>query len=645
MSGPLPRSLVPLPDESLPGYVLRLAHRLDLAPTRLEQAAGLVQPPQAARASSMLTLPPDNAAAFAHAARLTPAEVAALTLDSLRSRYPPVDPALAGRSRQVHGLFVRENWIFSRFSRYCPQCLAGDGSLIQNRHGGGWNKLWRLPVVFACPTHRRLLHHLCPACRRPPLWRGSGSAMVPRGADSSLHPTACRTSIRPTAGNQPTRACGRRLDQLPDTTGPRDLAALLALQYQLLALLHADDATSVSVGAPASPGKYFIDLRILCCIVAASWPEARPLVADPHHADLIDEHVHQARQQIAHDRQHRNRRRDNALYDQPPADAATAAALLATATAITTAGGPDTVRDLVAPLVEAEPGIRSWVKQFLHGNGYCSPGLHTALGPEVGAMHVIKRTGVPHYTARRRRLPPAQPVRFGVQHIPQRPPEQWVRHHFRDFRDLKTRLLEHFLVIRLAHTALGGTAIDAAIQLGIPRLAADNAIRVINRALAGSQRHAAFDRAVNNLVQHLDDNPELDDYGRRRDALHSWEITPDHWQSLIDGLPGQIIKNRIVPHTHWGDGKRRLASTWVWTQVTHGDHIYAPAVRPDPQARRPGGDDVHYVHTRWRHLERPSAWGHYNDLRRRLDPLIEQLTNEIDRSAPPRSPASRSQSS
>src|SRR5213595_2307598 len=99
--------------------------------------------------------------------------------------------------------------------------------------------LWRLPVVFACPIHRRLLEHRCPVCRQPPLWRGSRSAMVPRGADNTLQPTACRASIHPTAGNQPTRACGQRLDQTPDTTRPRDLAALLALQDRLLALLHA----------------------------------------------------------------------------------------------------------------------------------------------------------------------------------------------------------------------------------------------------------------------------------------------------------------------------------------------------------------------------------------------------------------------
>jgi hypothetical protein len=38
---PLPRSLDPLPDESLPGYLLRLAHRLGLAPIRVMQLTGL----------------------------------------------------------------------------------------------------------------------------------------------------------------------------------------------------------------------------------------------------------------------------------------------------------------------------------------------------------------------------------------------------------------------------------------------------------------------------------------------------------------------------------------------------------------------------------------------------------------------------
>ncbi len=37
---PLPRSLDPLPDEVLPGYLLRLAHRLDRTPARILQLTG-----------------------------------------------------------------------------------------------------------------------------------------------------------------------------------------------------------------------------------------------------------------------------------------------------------------------------------------------------------------------------------------------------------------------------------------------------------------------------------------------------------------------------------------------------------------------------------------------------------------------------
>ena len=65
-------------------------------------------------------------------------------------------------------------------------------------------------------------------------------------------------------------------------------------------------------------------------------------------------------------------------------------------------------------------------------------------------------------------------------------------------------------------------------------------------------------RCVNGELQLALDCEPVFDYGRRRDALRTWEIPPGQWQELIDGLPGQLIKNRLVPQTHWGDGKRRL---------------------------------------------------------------------------------------
>ena len=193
MNTPLPRSLDPLPDESLPGFLLRLSHRLGLSPAQLAAITGLAPTKSVTiPAGRMLALPPHLAEDFAHAARLSINEVHALTMAGLAARYPPLDLQFTGRQRLTHGIFVKENWILSRSTRYCPDCLAGDGSLIQQRHGGAFSKLWRLPVVFACPTHQRLLRHTCPACRDPVHHRApAGAQLMPLPTDASLHPAAC----------------------------------------------------------------------------------------------------------------------------------------------------------------------------------------------------------------------------------------------------------------------------------------------------------------------------------------------------------------------------------------------------------------------------------------------------------------------
>ncbi|MFF0656079.1 TniQ family protein [Micromonospora tulbaghiae] len=634
MSGtPLPRSLTPLPDESLPGYILRLAHRLDLTPARLEHLTGLAQPPDGARASNMITLTRHSAATFARTTRLTPNEVAALTLDSLSTPYPPLNPLRTGRHRRLaHGMLVKENWIFARFTRHCPQCLAGDGSDIQNQHGGAWSKLWRLPVVFACTAHQRLLAHACPACGQPALARDSGTRMLPRRLDATLHPVACRANLRPSPCRSAERGCGQRLDQSPPAVHDADSAAL-ALQERLLTLLH-DNSPTRSAGGHAAAGQYVTDLRILSCVIGGSWPLARPLVTTTRNAALIDRHVEHIRRQIAKDRQQRGRARDNALYDKPPTDAATNAALLTTASAITSAGDSDTVRHLLANLLDNRPSLRPWIKQYLPGDGYCSPGLHTALGPEVGALHIIKRTGVPSRATRRQGLTGPPPTRLRVQHIPQRPPQHWIDNYLSDFTDLKPRLLQHAVAIRLAHIASDSTSTDAATHLGIPRHAAVNAMNVVHRALTTSARTAAFHHAVDALAHHLDTDAELLDYGRRRDALANWQIPEHQWREITDGLPEQLVNKRRVPHTDWGHGKRRLASTWVWTEITHGDHIYAPTIRPDLHARRSPGDETRYIYSRWNHLLRPSVNGHFRALREQLNLLIGRLAYEIDANEP-----------
>ena len=161
---PLPRSLDPLPEESLPGYVLRLAHRLGQSPARILQLTGLAGQLQASR-GLMMHLDPPVAGSFARATRLTAAEIAGLCMSSMSGRYPQAAPVI------ITGRPVTSPWVFTSATRYCPQCLAGDNGSPSSsstaapgaRHGGcrscsparstagSWNIYARPAASRPCP--------------------------------------------------------------------------------------------------------------------------------------------------------------------------------------------------------------------------------------------------------------------------------------------------------------------------------------------------------------------------------------------------------------------------------------------------------------------------------------------------------------
>ena len=149
--------------------------------------------------------------------RLTGAQAAQLGMGTWQERYPPVIASPESKARGARRLDGR--LILAPATRYCPECLAGDGSAIQESFGGPWLKAWHLPVVFACPVHKRLLEHLCPECgqvirgRRP----GSNAALLPAMLAAGLHPAQCRTEIAQGTGRHPA-CCGARLDQ--DSAAP-----------------------------------------------------------------------------------------------------------------------------------------------------------------------------------------------------------------------------------------------------------------------------------------------------------------------------------------------------------------------------------------------------------------------------------------
>jgi hypothetical protein len=88
------------------------------------------------------------------------------------------------------------------------------------------------------------------------------------------------------------------------------------------------------------------------------------------------------------------------------------------------AASTDAARKFLRPMVAAAPkGMPLWTRQYLAGDGYCSPGLQLALGVEIGNRDVMKRLGIQP----RLQTPPPRSVHFEPRHIPQHLARRLVR--------------------------------------------------------------------------------------------------------------------------------------------------------------------------------------------------------------------------
>jgi hypothetical protein len=504
---PLPRSLDPLPGEGLDGYVLRLAYRLERTPYRIAALTGLITrgSPHMVPAGLITHLPPGPRETFALVTRLSSDEVANLCLSVMADRYPPVSPD--PEARGVKGSSRRNRWVFERATRYCPQCLAGDGSSIQNSLGGPWRKTWRLPVAFACIKHTRFLEHLCPSCARPAhdslTDRGDAKqtafAMLPQTGLADLHPTHCRlplTTIRSHARHIP--ICGAALAN-PATQPPLVAEGVaIELQQHLDNLLHpAAPGQALSCGTPATACQYFVDLRLITQLIRASWPLAQDLlkIPEPFGVAISEDHDQVQEQQADHQASLRT------LYDTPPLDTKTCAALLLTARRLLDAGPPPELTEKVLHLLSYDqrpPSKATWTRDILIRQPDCSPGLRKALVPVLQGY-----TSVPGRRHRGLNTPVGR-TSYKTRHVAQFLQEDWYQRHFARMDGVNPLHLRRAAAIRLCQLSAGGPVSRAAEQLGIPGYLANQSIKLLNLWVSNRPERRKFETALRRLAEELD---------------------------------------------------------------------------------------------------------------------------------------------
>ncbi|MEH0554042.1 TniQ family protein [Streptomyces sp. B21-101] len=557
---PLARSLDPLPGESLAGFLLRLSYRIGSTPHRLATLCGLTCRSDSVPQEQLRALNPEAAERLARAAHLTMSEVQALTLQNFIATYTPLAKLHARRTDT--GPKPHINWATNPDNRYCPHCLRGNSSPVQQSFGGAWQLRWHLPVTFACTQHLCLLENTCPQCTQPLSGRViKRYTLVQIPHVSGLHPSQCRNRApgpppKPRARAMP---CGARLDTPRDAAAalsPLDMQHILDLQRNLN--LRLDPAHLSRTADEQPPHTYFPDLITTARLITLSWPMGASILPSTALADLLDgyptPYLHNPSEPGLQVRR-----------SAPRGTAETSALLLAAATALGD-------RDLVPLRERIEPLAREVYRR--------STSIGNKLFTDSNASATLLRATAPRVYGFQRRstLRVAQnSYRFRTDEIPPLLPREWFDAYFQRLvhrLPKMTTLLERHLrwagSLRLAELICDQTWPTCAESLEIPQNSARRTMNVLGKQLTTPGLWPVFEDAVDLVAHQLHGQDRRINYAHRRRSTADWCLSLADWKALCEGIPG--LEQRQAT------GDPRVGEAVIWCMVNQASYLHSPTV-------------------------------------------------------------------
>ncbi|MFD6658270.1 TniQ family protein [Streptomyces parvus] len=608
---PLARSLTPLQEESLPGFLLRLSSRLEIPPSRLAVRCSLAEHSvHNTRIPTRLLqeLLGPTAQRFAQATRLDLAEVNALTLRRFKSRYPPLRTAYRTPHRTT--TMLSAHWAMEFSPRYCPPCLGGNGSAIQQAGGGPWKLQWYLPVTFICPQHHRLLESVCPSCRRQLNTSSSGRFNLITSPGTQMHSLQCRNRAQDaTSKAREDGRCGARLEHASEPpTGPiaSDLGQLLALQQRIDQRLFGDhqdpDGTS-----------YFDDMVLAAHLITLSWPAAADLIPSGYLQTRFDEHAAPIAELIqAGQATGLPSRRTGARA--APEDTTQRAALLPAADTLLGDQDQTSLRQEVRPLVQT---VRSRAPMYygqIARSLDISPRFAQALATKSYSTH-----------GHRSLRTPSRKHRYSVEEVPAYLPKLWFDTYFDGFLDHmpkdqqpRERALRRAISLQLAKLATGLAWHRCAEALGLTPKMAGKLLSSLAKRFEPVKLWPEFDRRVDQIADHLDVSDELINYASRRRGLAEWRMPSGEWHLLTSGIP------RLRRLHEQGDPD--IGTALAWAGATQGEPLHSPVIRKAELEIR----DITFLSKEVSVLQRDDMRGARLRLRRRLDAYAAQLARACD---------------